>query len=316
MHLKPRCPLQKKANKVFAMTCGYGVDGLGFYYIPHQSLPKHKSEHNAAIIRVVEGTMSADQVAAELERLVPGSGKWEVLSVDNNTFKMNFQSKTELRRMIEWGILQTKDRLSKLSIEECSGGSCFKQALRNVWVQMTGLPGELREFLTVWTIGTILGVTKDVDMKFMWDYERARFQVMVLDPSLIPHSIDVVIREYIYELHLRVEHEDMLNLVPIDMDDDVMDDRGEEDGEEHNNDPKPIQQDHSVQREGKSNSSAGSTDAGGKSSQLGKKLAFSIPVLDLLQHAEHGLKYDGDEVAMGGKLPTVNHHHWLCKQSK
>jgi hypothetical protein len=21
---------------VFAMTCGYAVDGLGFYYIPHQ----------------------------------------------------------------------------------------------------------------------------------------------------------------------------------------------------------------------------------------------------------------------------------------
>jgi hypothetical protein len=30
-HLKPRCPLQKKATKVFAMTCGYVVDGLGFY---------------------------------------------------------------------------------------------------------------------------------------------------------------------------------------------------------------------------------------------------------------------------------------------
>jgi hypothetical protein len=60
---------------------------------------------------------------------------------------------------------------------------------------MTGLPGELREFLTIWTIGTILEVTKDVDMKFMRQYERARFQVMVLNPSLIPHSINVVIRE-------------------------------------------------------------------------------------------------------------------------
>jgi hypothetical protein len=32
-----------------------------------------------------------------------------------------------------------------------------------------GLPGELREFLTIWAIGTILGVTKDIDMKFLRD---------------------------------------------------------------------------------------------------------------------------------------------------
>jgi hypothetical protein len=81
-HLKPRCLLQKKANKVFCMTCWSAVDGLGFYYIPQQSLPKHKSEHNAAIIQVVEGAMSADQVTAELDRLVPSSGKWEVQVVD------------------------------------------------------------------------------------------------------------------------------------------------------------------------------------------------------------------------------------------
>jgi hypothetical protein len=103
--------------------------------------------------------------------------------------------------MVEWGMVQTKDKLAKMVIEEGNGGSHFKQALCNVWVQMTGLPGELREYLTIWGIGTIIGVTKDVDMKFTCEFDRARFQVLVLDPSLIPHSIDVVIGEYIHELH-------------------------------------------------------------------------------------------------------------------
>jgi hypothetical protein len=124
---------------------------------------------------VIEAVMSIDQVAAKLDRLVPGFVKWEVQTVYSNTFGTNFQSNTDLQRMVEWGILQTKDKQSKLSIEECSGGSHFKQALRKVWVQMMGLLGELREFLTIWAIGTILGVTKDVDMKFMQEYERARF---------------------------------------------------------------------------------------------------------------------------------------------
>jgi hypothetical protein len=66
-HLKLRCPLQKKATKVFTMTCGYAVDGLGFYYIPHQALTKPKMDHNVAIIKVIEGSMSGDQVVVEMD---------------------------------------------------------------------------------------------------------------------------------------------------------------------------------------------------------------------------------------------------------
>jgi hypothetical protein len=80
-----------------------------------------------------------------------------------------------------------------------------------------GLLSELREYLTIWAIGTILGVTKDDDMKFTREYERAQLQVLVLDPSLIPQSIDVVIGEFIYELHFCVERMEMTHPVPIDM---------------------------------------------------------------------------------------------------
>jgi hypothetical protein len=146
------------------MTCRYAVDGLGFYYILHQVSSKTKCDQNAAVIRVVEGAMTGDQVALEMDRLVLGPMKWVVQEVDINTFKANFQSKAELNRIVEWGMVQTKDRLVKMIIEEGNGGSHYKQALRRVWVQMTGLPGELREYLTIWAIGTILGVTEDVDM--------------------------------------------------------------------------------------------------------------------------------------------------------
>jgi hypothetical protein len=163
-HLKQMCPLQKKASKVFAMTCGYAVDGLGFYYIPHQALTKPKGDQNAAIIWVIEGLLSGDQVVAEMDHLVPGNTKWVVQEVDRNTFRANFQSKAELNRMVVWGMVQTKDRMAKMIIEEGNGGSHYKQALRKVWVQMSGLPGEFQEYLTTWAISTIIGVTKDVDI--------------------------------------------------------------------------------------------------------------------------------------------------------
>jgi hypothetical protein len=48
--------------------------------------------------------------------------------VDKNTFKAIFQSKVELNRMVEWGVVQTKDRMTKMIIEEGSGGSHYKDA--------------------------------------------------------------------------------------------------------------------------------------------------------------------------------------------
>jgi hypothetical protein len=114
-----------------------------------------------------------------------------------------------MQRMIEWGLVHTKDRKAVLSIEELGGGSNVKQVTRKVWVQMSRLPSELRDFLTIWAVGTILGVTKDVDMSFTRQHNRAKMQVSVLDLALIPISVDVVIGDNVYEMFFKVEPEEM-----------------------------------------------------------------------------------------------------------
>jgi hypothetical protein len=113
-----------------------------------------------------------------------------VEEIEKNLFKTVFPTKGEMNRMIEWGIVQTKDQKAKLFMEECGGGSNIKQVMSKVWVQMTRLPSELRDFLTIWAIDTILGVTKDVDMNFTRKYNRARLQV--LSAGSIPHTIHYV----------------------------------------------------------------------------------------------------------------------------
>jgi hypothetical protein len=58
-------------------------------------------------------------------------------------------------------------------------------------------------------------------MIFTGKYNRSRMQVLVLDPSIIPISVDVVIRDNVYELHFKVEPEEMHeNLKPVEMDED------------------------------------------------------------------------------------------------
>jgi hypothetical protein len=70
--------------------------------------------------------------------------------------------------------------------------------MRKIWVQMSRLPSDLRDFLTIWAVGTILGVTKDVDMIFTRMFNTSRMQVLVLDPALIPLPVDVVIGDNVY----------------------------------------------------------------------------------------------------------------------
>jgi hypothetical protein len=127
----------------------------------------------------------------------------------------------EMNCMIECGLVQTKDRRAKLVIEEGGGGSSIKQAMRKVLVQMTKLPGELRDFLTIWAIGTILGVTKDVDMPFTPQHNSARLQVLILDPTVRPISVNVVIGDNVYELQFKVEPTEMQDVPQLlEMDDD------------------------------------------------------------------------------------------------
>jgi hypothetical protein len=155
MHMiKPNCVLIGKGFCEQSISlwqhvkevAGVLIDTVWNWVSPHQALAKPKGEQNSTIIWVIGGSMIVDEVASGMDRLVPGSVKWAVQEVDRNTFKRKFQSKIELHRMVEWGIVQTKDKVSKMIIKENSGSSHFKQALCKVWVQMWGLPGELREY--------------------------------------------------------------------------------------------------------------------------------------------------------------------------
>jgi hypothetical protein len=59
---------------------------------------------------------------------------WEVQEVAKDKFKTVFPTLGELRRMIEWGTLETKDRKAKMEVKECGGGSSYKQAMKKVWI--------------------------------------------------------------------------------------------------------------------------------------------------------------------------------------
>jgi hypothetical protein len=102
--------------------------------------------------------------------------------------------------MVEWGVVQTKFQNAKLKIGERMIDNKVVKVLPRIWVQFNGLPNELCNFFIIWVVGSILGVTKDVDMVFTRKHDICHLQVLVLDLNLIPQFLDVVIGDYLYTL--------------------------------------------------------------------------------------------------------------------
>lgn len=74
-----------------------------------------------------------------------------------------------------------------------------------VWVKVFGLRKKLREYLTLWAVGSLLGATQMVDMKTTRKNDFGRIFIAVLDPKIIPRNIDVVIGDHYFELRFEVE---------------------------------------------------------------------------------------------------------------
>jgi hypothetical protein len=67
-HTIKSCPKSKKTN-ANAVPCGYAVEGLGFYFIPMIQNPKVNAQERRAVVCVLEGSFTVNQLAVELEKL-------------------------------------------------------------------------------------------------------------------------------------------------------------------------------------------------------------------------------------------------------
>jgi hypothetical protein len=284
-HVNDRCPLLKKAKSTYALTCGYTIHELGFYYIPNSVAVRPKVVAKTTMVRVVEGELIAVQVKAEMERLVSAKMTWAMEEIEQNKFKVVFPLKGEMKRMIEWGMVHTKNRKTAMIIEELDRESTVKQVMRKVWVHMSKLPSELRNILTIWSVSTILRVTKDVDIIFTRQINRARMQVLVLDPALIRTSVDVVIGDNVYELHFKVEPDEMSeNMRSLDMEDDSDDIDGMDEGDDGNDVHEDFMQDDSS-----GNPKGKSVDLNSKKSHIEQQEGSKKSMMQRALHSVHGV---------------------------
>jgi len=206
-HVNFRCPVLKMPRPV-AHAVGYAVHGLGFYHIPHPPLPRARKDTKMALISVEGGQLDKEEVQRQLARIFPGKWQWELSEHEDNSFITKFPSKIELQRAIAFGGADAKGvdipagvRIRFDMWHEKETG----YLLPKVWVRVYGIRKELREFQELWAVGSMLGSTQIVDMETTRKSDFGRIFVAVLNPKLIPASLDVVVGDHYFELGFEVE---------------------------------------------------------------------------------------------------------------
>lgn len=202
-HVAPKCPT-KKRQRPMAYAVGYAVDDLGFYHIHHGIIQASKKDGNTALLKVIGGHLTEPELVGHLKRLVQENFDWEVQLLAPDTWSASFPSKAALKQSINFGSADLKDG-KVLKFEMYEEEEYFGVELPSVWMRVTNLPRALRTFEILWAIGTMFGATQMVDMVTTRKNKFGRFKVAVLNPSIIPSKMDVVIGNRFIELHFEVE---------------------------------------------------------------------------------------------------------------
>jgi hypothetical protein len=161
-----------------------------------------------AVVSVEGGQLSKEQVQGQLERLFPGKWAWELKNHDENSFLTTFPSKVELQRAIAFGGAMVRGVDVPVGARIIFDEWHEKETgflLPKVWVKVFGIRKELREFLILWAVGSLIGSPQVVDMETTRKSDFGRISVTVLNPSLIPANLDVVVGDHYFELEFEVE---------------------------------------------------------------------------------------------------------------
>ena len=145
-----------------------------------------------ALISTSGKDLSEEDVATFLRVLVSDTFAWEVKWDSTSEFKVLFPTKGDLAKMTRFNA-EMKEGVTLKFQEFKEDEEYFGHALPVVWMRVLNLSTILREYLVLWVLGTLFGVTQDVDMVTTRASSFGRFVVAVLDPEAIPIKLDVII---------------------------------------------------------------------------------------------------------------------------
>jgi len=157
------------------------------------------------LVTILEGDVSIELLKSELARILPVKWDWEVHEHGDKAFVVPFPCKVELDRMVAIGSVITRHKEGVLLFEEYNTEIKPTRKLEQVWVCVFGVLYEIRSFLPLWAVGTILGATQKVDITYLRRTGVVRLLVAVLDATAVPTDADIVVNRNMYRIFFKVD---------------------------------------------------------------------------------------------------------------
>jgi hypothetical protein len=193
-------------------TCLYGLvsDGLGFFHIPTDGITPAvmlERESTMTLIIVTQGVVPQELLKSELTRILPMEWEWEIQEHGDKAYVIPFPCKIELDRMVAIGMVTTKRNEGALLFEKSNSEIKPLGKLQQVCVRVFGVPLEIRSFLLLWAVGTILGATQKVAINYLTRTGVVRLLVVLLDADAVSKSYSLYPQMFIvFDFYINFDH--------------------------------------------------------------------------------------------------------------
>ncbi|KAM0921912.1 hypothetical protein ACQ4PT_006547 [Festuca glaucescens] len=138
-HLSINFPLLSMPKPV-AITYGVSWNELMFHEVPASSDVTFRHDSGkVGKISVTDGVLSPQEIAKELEWIIPGNHQWDLWPTDDGAFKVIFPTKADLARMTKIINVPVSGTSMFLHFEEWSAADLDQFYLTKVWVKGYGL---------------------------------------------------------------------------------------------------------------------------------------------------------------------------------
>ena len=177
------------------------------------------------MVSISGGSISPNIMEAEVAKIAQCQQQWtwEAIPHGQDAFLMSFPNEEVLQRVTGFAVFIKSHNVTIEFKPWRSEEIPHRFELLPNWVHVQGVPHALRHFLGLWAVGSMIGMTLDVDLLCLRRRGIVRIQVAVLNLVAFKRSTvgflssDVVVQRKGYELRYNLEKLDFrvdADLVP------------------------------------------------------------------------------------------------------
>jgi hypothetical protein len=165
-------------------------------------IPDCPSESNArerVNTAVVKGSITAKQLEDEFSRILPEGWRWTARKVADNMFTVRFPNALLIQEWACFNPISMRSVKAKIHIASWNGSVGAKWELQQAWFRVRGVPYDKRSAKTLAYVGSLVGLTTEVDKSTLNIADYVRVKIAAKDVSKIPESTEGAIIPYMYD---------------------------------------------------------------------------------------------------------------------